>query len=517
MTMHRTTGNALFFWTVAALLSLCAVWLLHNHYINDLALQRWAAIISILDSTETRLEHLGLIYPHGPFYALIPFHLASPLDSAAAPYFVSVLFAAGLLALWNHHLTIGGFGRWLRWLLICLVMLHPALLWSATSGSHMAISLFMFYLLYIACLRMLSEEDTHSFILLGIVLALFFFVDSAAFFLFLALVPLLAIIAPRRLLLEAPWSVYVIIATPLAVMVVAWIFLNWMFHGSPWQFLTEPRSGFLGGRQLIEEIAWLRTYGGSWMMPSAVALIYTLVAYPAIALLLAQTAHGNPRRQRALIILLFHPVIAVGLATSGIVLEHPMHIISLVIAGLMAEITTLESRRKHAMKWLILMLMLGVSGGWAVFLHAPTPEMQRWADALTRQSDVPLHSGDIALGHWLAEHRAPTLIDNNSGYRVIVALSDARDLVLPFSDEFKLQLRRRRPDIELVAVPDPRSPHGARDAINLRYPQLYERGFEGWLIVYDHDGWRVWQRGQETVEELNYKFHTIPNRGDILE
>jgi hypothetical protein len=239
--MHCFSG------AVATLLGVCAVWLLQNHFVNDLAFQRWAAIISVLDGTETRMEHLGLIYPHGPFYALIPFHLAGPLSSAAAPYFVSVLFAAALLALWNHHLSVGGFGRGLRWLLICLIVLHPALLWSATNGTHMAISLFMFYLLYVACLRMLSEEDARSFMMLGIVLALFFLVDGVTFFLFLALLPLLAIIAPRRLLIDAPWSVYVIIATPLAVVVAAWIFLNWVFHGSPWQFLTEPYSGFLGG------------------------------------------------------------------------------------------------------------------------------------------------------------------------------------------------------------------------------------------------------------------------------
>lgn len=494
--MNRTTAagaNVVLFWFATAALGLVVIGLWQNHYTGDLALRYWAKLLAVLDSTGIRLENLGALYPHGRFYALAPFHYLGPLDSPGAPYLVSALVAAGLIVLWNHHLRRAGHPASFRAVLIGLALVHPALLWNATNGALGTISLLFFYLLYMAALRMVQHRDIHSFIMLGVVLALFFFVDEVTFYLFVALVPLLALMVPRQILVSAPLSAYVILATPLMVVILGWLYFNWVFYGTPLAFLSEPHSGFLGARQDVEHIRWLRTYGGEWVAPGAVAAVLTAAAYPVLFLLLGRAAR-HPAHFSAAIVLLLHPVVAVALATYDYFLSHPMEIVALVVAGVMAELTMLDSRRPHVRWAAIGLLSAGVVGGWYGFLHDATPAMQRWASALVAPVSAGPHSGDAALGRWLNRNRGVTLMDEGTAYRVIAARGDAEGLVLPFSDSFKIELRRGRPGLDMVVVPDPGTARGRRDAINQRWPELYKAGIPGYSLVYDDDGWRVWRR-----------------------
>lgn len=486
-------ANLALFWLLTAAFSAVVVWSLRNNFVSDPALRYWAKLVAVLDGAGFRLENFGALYPHGTFYPLIPFHFLGPLDSAAAPHLVSLLFAAGLLVLWNHHLRQAGHTPLYRAALMGLVALHPAFLWGATSGSLGSLSLLFFYLLYVAALRMVTRKDIHSYILLGVVLALFFFVDEVMVYLFLALLPLLALLVQRAILVSAPASVYVILGTPLVVVILGWLYFNWIFFGSPLAFLGDPRSEFLGGRHLVEETRWLRSFGGTWLVPGAIATVLTLVSYPVIALLLGATMR-QPARFSAAVVLLMHPIIAVALATYDYFLRHPLEIVSLVVAGVMAELIWMDSRSRNNRWAVTLLLGLGVVGGWGSFLYQATPPMRQWVAAIAGTAESPEHLGDIALGRWLADHRALTLLDDRTGFRAIAARGDARGLILPFSDQFKIELRRDRPTAEMVAVPDPQSAIGGQDAINRRWPDFYGDGMRGYRLEYDYDGWHVWIR-----------------------
>ena len=153
-----------------------------------------------------------------------------------------------------------------------------------------------------------------------------------------------------------------------------------------------------------------------------------------------------------------------------------------------------EAKRLFA-KWaLVGLLLAGTIGGWTCFLYQPTESMRQWSSALTGTVQNNHHQADIALGKWLEAHREPTLIDDRSAYRVIAARGDARELVSTLSNLFKIEMRRARPTIKQIAVPDPDSATGERDAINHRWPAFYERGADDYRLVYDYLGWRVWRR-----------------------
>ncbi len=469
-----------------------SLWLLGHGWGSEIGMRRWAQVLGVLDADGLRIENLGLIYPHLPYYLLMPFYYVPGLRAPAAPYLVSALLTALLLVLWYRRLLPAGFTRRQRLVLLVLVTIQPALLWSGTNGGQAALSVLLFYLLYRSCLRMIYEQDVRSFIALGIVLGVYFFADAVTFFLFIALLPLITLIAPRRILMESPLSVYVIVTTPLAVAVGSWIYLNWIFHGDALGFLSDPRSGWLGGWSEAPGSAWLRTYGGDWLRPIGAGLVLMAASFPAVIFLLLSASRYGPHLRAALVLFL-HPVIAMGFATERFYLVSPMEILVLILGGIMAELTQVKAGHHKAFPTLAAFLLVGALSGWMVFAASDEPGAGRWLGALRGQTQAPAAAGDLALGRWLAASRLTTLLDDRTGYRVIIARGDARDLALPFSDTFKLQLRRGHPDVPQIAVPDPSSRRGREDRINQRFPRLYAHGLPGYRRVYDRDGWRVYR------------------------
>jgi len=481
------------FIAVVALLSLCAIWLLSHNYLNEFAVSRWSKVLSVLDSPELRIEHLGLVYPHFPVYILMPFYYLPGLDTGAAPYFASILIGSLLIAIWNYHLTKKKYSLRVRLMLIFLVCSHPYFLWGITAGAQHAFSLLMFYWLYIALVRLVNVQDVRAFIMIGLVLGIYFFVDERTIYMFIALLPLISIIAPQRMLKESTTSVYLIIATPLVIAIASWAYLNWIFHGDAGLFMQSAESSFRGAREDTPHVEWLRSYGGDFVMPTILVALMSLVTYPVLFWLLYHAKHHRILLGSTLV-LLVHPVIAAGLATGNYFLAHPMHMIFLYSAGIMAGVVLIPRESRRARISLMLLLALSCVTAWISFSWEATVDMQRWQKALTGVHLKESSPGDLALGQWLKANRQATLMDDKAAYRVIVARGDAKDLVLPSSSEFKLAMKRQVPDIKQLAVSDPGSIHGHKDHLNQRYPGLYHKGIPGYVLVYDYQNWRVYRR-----------------------
>jgi len=480
---------------VIALLGGITVWVLSNGFYLESAIERWAAVVGTLDASEVVLENLTFITPHIPLYLLIPFYYIPGLDTGAAPYLVSLLAAAFLLILWARDMKEIELSHVRLGILMALVVIHPAFLWAATSGGYIALSMIAFYMLYRSSQQVISQHDLHSYISLALVFFFFFFIDGSAIFIFVALLPLLVVIAPVRTIMVSPMSLYLIVGTPFAFAVGTWAYMNWIFEGSFINFITHADSAFLGGMLHIDEYPWLKDYGGQFFKPLLAATGYMLIAYP-VAIYLMLDTMNNSYRFRATFVLLIHPLIAIAIATSQNYLTHPFEILTLISAGLMAELTYVKMQTRREFVLLVLFMMVSVVGGWWLFIETGNPQMKQWVGALHGENHMVASTGDgdLQLGLWLKKHRQPTLIYERSAYKVIAARGDAKGLMLSFSREFKTDMRERIPSAILIAVPEPHSIRGKRDKINFRYPDLYEHGLKGFERVYDSLGWRVYRQ-----------------------
>ncbi len=485
--------NLIFFLILVVILGGATVWLLEHNYLSDIVLQRSAKLHGIFDARQLKLENLGLIYPHLPYYLLIPFYFIPGLSPVMAPYLASIFVGAALLVVWQQQLQQRGYGLRFRMAILLVVVAHPYFLWAITSGTVQdALSLVLFYAFYLNISQLASERDIRSFIVLALILATYFFVDERAIFLFIALLPLLPLVAPQRMMKASPVSVYIVITFPFLASVASWAYLNWIFHHDPWLFWNSPESSFRGGWFRAPDVEWLRLYGGTWLLPILISCGYALVSFPVLAWLLARV-----RRDKvffaASIVLFLHPLIAIGFGTLKYFVTHPLGMLFLFSSGIMAAIALVPPMGAVARRGVLVAMLMGVVGGWFTLSWNPDPEIERWHDAFLGQHLTPQHQGDLALGMWLRSHRLPTLLDEKGGFRVIVARGDAKGLFLSFSDEFKMAFKYKQPKVSQIAVPNPASLNGGRDMVNKQYPFFFARGMDKYQLVYDDDDWRVYR------------------------
>lgn len=470
-----------------------SAWLLAQGYASDFAMHRWAKALTLTDASDLRVEKVGLLYPHAPIYLLAILSRVPGLHSPFLPYLLAVLAAAGTLTLWNHHLAGKGYTTAQRWALVALTASHPMLLWAITTGMHNALTLLVFYLFCFGCTVVVMLRDVRSIIFAGVVLALLFFTDERTGYIFLALLPLLPFLAPKKLVVESPLSAYALIGFPLLVAIAAWIYLNWIFHGDPWLFLEAPEASFRGAWGEAQSQAWLMRVGGGILEPFVLGLAMAAVCFPA-PLWIAWRHRRQPRIVRPLMVLFAHLVVALAMASADFFLAEPAAILFLESGVVMAALILAPRLRGREFTIVAGLLLVGSLGAAVLIRADDSSELQHWRRSLVGSERAQRFPADQRLGRWLAENRFETMIDDRVAYRAIVARGDARELVLPFDDRFKLALKRREPDIRQIVVVNPNHAAAAGDRVTQRFPELYGSGLPGFALAYDLDHWRVWRR-----------------------
>jgi len=492
---RRFAGNTIFLVMVTLLLSILTVWVLSSGFYLDAAAERWAKVLATLGAETFAIENLTFLTPHFPLYLLMPFYYLPGLDTGAAPYVISLAATIFLLFLWDRNLRDVEVSPLRHGILAFLIVIHPDFLWAATSGGHISLTMVTFYLLYRSVQYIITDHDLHSYIALAVVFVIFFFTDTTAIFIFVALIPLMVVVAPRRAIMVSPMGLYLIIGTPFAFAVGTWAYLNWIFEGSFLHFINNPDSQYLGGQLHIHDYPWLDHYGGHFFKSLFVVTGYLLVAYPVSIYLLLDTVSDN-HRFRASFVLLLHPLIAIALATEENFITQPFEILGLVSAGIMAELTFIKMQTRREFTLLALFMAISAVGGWWMYIETATPQMNQWLRAL--QGKPPIVSvaedADLQLGTWLKKNRQETMIYEGSAYKVIAARQSSEGLKLSFSHAFKVNTRQRIPNIDQIAIPNPDSMRGRHDPINQHYPELYDSGMKGYRLVYDQLGWRVYRR-----------------------
>lgn len=484
------------FWAFLAptlLLGGLTVWLLEHHYLNDSALLRWTKLLSVLDASYIHLEYIGLMHPHVPIYLLAPFYYLPGLATPAAPYLLSVLCGGLLLAVWNYHLRLKRYGLRSRALLIFLAAANPLFLWAVTNGSEKALSLLMYYLFCFAVLRTLLQRDSRAIIMLASALAGYFFVDERTFFLVVAFLPLIPMVAPPNMLRESPLSVFFVISLPVALAAASWFYLNWIFHGDARIFLNVSDSAFLGELLNSRQSDWLLNFGGSWVMPTLATLLLAVAAFPGIVWQ-ATVVWRSPRLRRGVLTFFLVPVLAVGVGSSSYFLGHPMEMLFLLNAGSMVGLLLLPRARLRQKTLAAVFLLLGDLFGGMLFFWNPSPDMLEWRLAVTGQGSAATYMDERRLGQFLAANRLPTLMDERASYRIIAARGDTQGLVLSYMPAFKLALQRADPAVAQVVVINPAHRRAYMDGITQQYPGLYANGMPGYNLVYRSSDWHVYRQ-----------------------
>ena len=499
--VNRQPKSWLTFWLLFFSLTLLYVglniWLTKHGFASDFNAHRWSKVITAFDADEFRLEHVGLLYPHGPIYLLALLYSLLGIDSVQAATGLSAILLAVMFGLWNRHLWHKGYSQRARIAMLALLALHPFSLWAASSGLHNTLVLFTFYLFCYGCYLVISIHDLRAVVLIAFMLAVLFFVDERTSILFLALLPLIPFLAPKRMLGSSLIGVYSILLFPLAVTAGGWIYLNWVFHSNPWEFIQASEASFRGAFSQTESSPWLSRLGGQWLAPASWGLVFTIMAFPFIPWVAWRCRHHRVR-MAATLALFLHPVIAIALATSIFFLSDLLNLLFLQVAIVMATILLMPRVRQA--KFLLILLAVGNLGGWLALSWLPSDETRNWSSALAGNHQAA-HDDLTELGLWLKDLQQPTLMDDRQLYRTIVACGHAHNLVLPFSHQFKNEMKRLQPITEQVVVANPGRPVAAMDRVTQQFPELFWQGAPDYSLVYDTGDWRVWRRPPQLPQQ----------------
>ncbi|WP_295942402.1 hypothetical protein [uncultured Xanthomonas sp.] len=481
----RARGTAVFVFTAALLALLCHRLLAHG-YMSDDAMAQYAKLLLLRDAAGFRIEYLGFLYAQASLYLGVLLGGLPGLSTPLLPYLVDVLAGATLVTLLWRDIAVG-LGRGWAWALSAGVVIQPFFLWPTLSGNNQGLGLLVFYVAARALRHFRNDPEAFAYLRLAASLCLLFFVDERACFLALALAPWLFLIAPPRLMRQAPLAFYLVCYLPFLFAVGAWMYLNYMFFGDPLLFVRDATSAFRGISAQAALQPWLQQAAAQPWWPPLWLLLAGVVSAP-LLLLLRHTRDSDTWRS---VLAAAATVIGAGtLATWARFTAQPLDFLALLLVP--AALVLGDLRRN--LRWLGLALLLAgaVSSGW-VIARTATSTTRDWIAALQAPAP-PRHADAAQLGAWLAEARLPTLLDDRASYPVIVARGDAKQLILPFDPRFKQALVDLRQMPAQVVVSDPASQTGALDSLNRRFPQLWQQGLPGYSLVYHQGIYRVWRR-----------------------
>ncbi|MBI5178670.1 MAG: hypothetical protein HZA04_05370 [Nitrospinae bacterium] len=486
-------GPALVFLAVLTALSGLATYVVAHGYTNAYAISNWAKTIAITDSNDFRLEYFGLGYPHVPFYALVPFHLIPFLDSPLAPHFVSSAAAAMMMTAAYRDARQYGYSRGWSLALLGVIGMNSLFLWAASAGTQLTISMAIYYWIAKSISEIPGRVNLNAYIKLGLLLAILFFVDGGSIYVVAGLAITVPLLMHQSISDRAPAGFYLIVFMPFGIAALSWVYLNWLFFLDPFYFLKSGDSAFIGAWEVSMYVDWLVRYGGEFFAPLIVGAVIGVVLFPALPYLLYYSARKDYMLQTVIVVLL-PPFLATGFSTFTNFSETPYQFLHLLIPGIAATLVFFGRAGKPVGYGVLAMLAVGALLSWPrMEYYPPSKDVAGWSRAVRGETLDFGQEGQVRLGKWLAEHRGPTLLDDNGAYHVIAARGDGNGLILPFMNGFKLNLLYREVRAEFIVLPSPATVTGKKNKVNQRFPDFYEKGMKGYSLAYDEMGWRVYR------------------------
>jgi hypothetical protein len=469
---------------------------------ND-AVTLWASAMTAGEG-QMPIGRILAAYPTIPFLAttlldaLTPAGTPTPVLLTGA---VLALFAGGLLVAFRRIGVPAIAGP----LMVFLIVLHPAMLRAAIAGpAEMIFALFLFLLggaLFDLRARSgAAEVMTVAFALLGLS-----FSHPMGAAITCAAAPLFVLSIHPETFFKSPLNLLLALLFPTAFCVAAFSYMSWIFPGSGWTFLIAPVEGVAAWVTGFSHL-FGQGFTGSLALDAGVAMIAAVV----IGAPLVPAAIISIWRLRPLlsptVMFVATTAAAAGLAVTTGLFGDPAAIA--VMPPILAAIIIIRMppvRRRLSI--VLAMLVLGWFGGIAGLAIADPSGAINIAIALEGRNVDAERFAAIDLGHATAG-RDGVLVDTLNAPAVVLGRGSARGLLPPSDEAFTLGILFSRINTPFVAVPDPQIGTGAQDRLNKAFPLLYRRGAQGYQLIYDNAGWRLFARTETAfgqAEPTNYR------------
>jgi hypothetical protein len=483
----------------AALLAVNS-WLRQHGFIAASVMRDWGEVVLYGDGKGSYREFTTTYPPIAFALGILAGVPIRQISSLPPPAVTAALLAALLAATWASALRAAGYGRWWSVVLTALVCLHPFFLYLATTGVGAVLLLIAVYWLAAAYCASRIKGRVTDLMNLALALAFTAFVHPLGALICVLALPFLALALPPALIARSALNSMLVLLFPLLFALGSFAYENALFEGSATAFL----------RNLFGHVpAVVRTGNGfavapsdplAWCIVIGVAALTLAAAMPVALMPVLRWRHGRglARPIPALFALASVAVASVGIkaVTSGgtanpsALLEMAAPFVAL--AAVAVRHWPSSPRRRCAVAAL---LLAGVVLGWGLSFLWRSGEPALWRDAaMGVPVNVGQNAGAAALGRYLVT-RTDVLIDASAHPEVLAARGSAYGLVVPTDDAFMLTTLTRQIRTRFIAVPDPDFLAMLNDDLIIQaFAKMYEQGTRGYHLIYDTNGWRVYER-----------------------
>jgi hypothetical protein len=469
-----------------AILLLTAIAVRHGLLADD-ALRLWAGATTAADG-EVPVGRIVAAYPTLPFMTTTLIAWLAP-PGTPAPALVSALLFAVIAGCCFLSFRRAGLPVIAAGVAALLIALHPALLRAVVAGPG---DMFLAAFLLMFCLALYdlrARSGTPEVMNVGLALmGLAFSHPMGAAFAFAAVPFLVFAIRPATAANSAA-NVVIALVFPTSFAIAAFSYVAWIFPGDGWSFFAAPAerlSAWTAGvaRELGDRLSSIPA-----LETSAVMAIALAAGAPLAVVMLARV-----RRRRPLLIpaAVFGAAAIAATAISvvcGLFGDPTALVVAAPVLAASVVIRVPVARERIAV--LLALLMVGWFGGLAGLALVDPLTVSSLHAGLTLDANAnadALAAGGASTGH------DDVLADVDNAPAFVLGRGGGRGLLGPQSEAFALAMLFGRIDAAFVAVPDPQTPVGAKDRLDIAFPALFRDGLPGYRVIYQNKIWRMFAR-----------------------
>ena len=284
------------------------------------------------------------------------------------------------------------------------------------------------------------------------------------------------------------------------VFIGTWLYINWLFTGDAYYFLTSPYSSM----GLTETMAFLRqeSFWPSWLR----SFTWIVQVVPVYLLIVAWALWQDKRWGLTILILLLPVILLVAAFWQGTFRPEISRFgLFLGIIPLVVEQFPPSSRGQRLVITGALVVSLVCSGAllqqnqfipeetflWRQLTQQALPSslpVQQWVQQKQAQRQI----AQVLFEKILPGQRV--LMDDALNFPIIYLVNDSSYFILPYQNEFSLALQQ--PDIftDFILVPGPQTLGNEQDRLLSYWPQLAETTLPGFQEVFGSAHYRLLQR-----------------------
>jgi len=479
------------------------------------ALSRTFHAYAVFFGNNPKLASIGLVWPPVPTLVQLPFVLIKPLNVFGfAGNVVSSLFMASTVLVVYKSLLLLKLTKIEGFLLSVLFLVNPMILFYGANGMSEAIAIFFYSLSTYHLIQYLKKGKIPTIIAMSISVSLAVMSRWEMVLLIPILITSLGVhtfLKVRRNRLTRSEAYILIFATPVAFTILVWLIFNFTIMNDTFHFMKSIYSNSAQSASLIQSSNSFAQLKGNILMTTGYVLIrvfYAQLFFFPLSFLVALKAIVSKNKvlygslvATPLAIVCFHLLLLYKGQSFGW-LRFFIYVIPSTYLLLALVLTDIKKQANRRLIFIISTILLIGSSLWtARAMSLPTigREENKTINAILYQDKSFIandtYEADVEVAQYiLTQTKNRILVDDFTGFPIVYYTDKPSRFIETIDNDFDLALEDPYAfsDLDYFLVRK-KEGVGDLDAINRKYPSMYENGAGIATLEKDFGVWRLYK------------------------